>query len=229
MFFIRPKYIHRQKLSHILFIVLMCFASGCNLFVHKEKRKTSDRSLLLCCKLFISESRSRAALDAIERAGRLDPETVIVNKFEDRAYNRVRYTLVSYVVLDVTGSAIYSPLQQTVLAMAEAAFGAINLETHSGAHPRLGVVDDILFHPLAQASLDEAAWLAKAVAADIGNRFQGGSKPSKAFSFLVKLRKANVYCTQVSIGSLTFFMSCSASVPVCCSTPDRQGPRHHQT
>ncbi|RDX72075.1 hypothetical protein CR513_48495, partial [Mucuna pruriens] len=31
--------------------------------------------------------------------------------------------------------------------------------------------DDIVFHPLGRASLDEAAWLAKAVAKDIGNRF----------------------------------------------------------
>ncbi|GMN57167.1 hypothetical protein TIFTF001_026285 [Ficus carica] len=128
--------------------------------------------MLLCCMLFISESRNRSALDAIERAARHDPESVIVNKFEDRAYNRARYTIVSYVVHDCTGSAVYSPLQQTVVAMTEAAFNAINLETHSGAHPRLGVVDDIVFHPLAQASLDEAAWLAKAVASDLGNRFQ---------------------------------------------------------
>lgn len=140
-----------------------------------KKKKTIDQSMLLCCKLFISESRNLTVLDAIERAARLDPESVIVNKFEDRAYNRVRYTIVSYVLHDSTGSAIFSPLQQTVLAMAEAAFGAINLEEHSGAHPRLGVVDDIVFHPLARASLDEAAWLAKAVAVDIGNKFQGWS------------------------------------------------------
>ncbi|KAF8043259.1 hypothetical protein BT93_A1563 [Corymbia citriodora subsp. variegata] len=135
-------------------------------------KRVSSNSMLLCCKLFISESRNRAALDSIERAARLDPETIIVNKFEDRAYNRVRYTLVSYVVHDCTGQAVYSPLQQTVMAMAEAAFEAINLELHSGAHPRLGVVDDIVFHPLARASLDEAAWLAKAVAADIGLKLQ---------------------------------------------------------
>lgn len=98
---------------------------------------------------------------------------MVTNKFEDRAYNRARFTLVSYVVHDSTGTAIYSPLQQTVVAMVEAAYAAINLELHSGAHPRLGVVDDIVFHPLARASLDEAAWLAKAVAADIGSRFQG--------------------------------------------------------
>ncbi|XP_023927225.2 uncharacterized protein LOC112038634 [Quercus suber] len=137
-----------------------------------DKKKTIDQSVLLCCKLFISESRNRAALDAIEQAARLNPETVIVNKFEDRAYNRTRYTLVSYVVQDIKGRAIYSPLQKAVLAMVEAAFGAINLELHSGTFPRLGVVDEILFHPLARASLDEAAWLAKAVATDIANQFQ---------------------------------------------------------
>lgn len=134
-----------------------------------------DQSILLCCKLFISESRNIGTLEAIEGAARQNPETAIVNKFEDRAYNRVRYTLVSYVMHDCTGSAVYSPLHQTVIDMAEAAYNAINLESHDGAHPRLGVVDDIVFHPLSRASLDEAAWLAKAVAADIGNRFNGNS------------------------------------------------------
>ncbi|GMH07216.1 hypothetical protein Nepgr_009056 [Nepenthes gracilis] len=140
--------------------------------VGKDKKKSMKQSMLLCCKLFISESRNHAALDSIERAARLNPETVIVNKFEDRAYNRVRYTLVSYVAHDSTGSPIYSPLQQTVIAMAEAAYEAINLELHSGTHPRLGVVDDIVFHPLARASLEEAAWLSKSVAKEIGSRFQ---------------------------------------------------------
>ncbi|KAF8370154.1 hypothetical protein HHK36_031785 [Tetracentron sinense] len=138
----------------------------------EKKKSTIEQSMLLCCKLYISESRNNAALDSIVRAARLNPESVIVNKFEDRAYNRARYTLVSYVAHDSTGSAIYSPLQQTVLAMVEAAYEAINLELHSGAHPRLGVVDHISFHPLARASLEEAAWLAKSVASDIGNRLQ---------------------------------------------------------
>ncbi|XP_021280567.1 formimidoyltransferase-cyclodeaminase-like isoform X1 [Herrania umbratica] len=145
---------------------------GMDLSSSCKNTKAANQSMLLCCKIFFSESRNRAALDAIERAARLDPETVVVNKFEDRAYNRSRYTLVSYVVHDSTGNAIYSPLQRTVLTMVEAAYGAINLELHSGAHPRLGVVDDIVLHPLARSSLDEAAWLAKAVAADIGNILQ---------------------------------------------------------
>ncbi|KAL4292993.1 hypothetical protein AHAS_Ahas18G0083600 [Arachis hypogaea] len=137
----------------------------------KDQKKTIDQSILLCCKIFVSEARNLATLDAIERVARLNPETIIVKKFPDLPYNRTRYTLVSYVLHDCTGNAIYSPLHQSVVAMAEVAFNAINLELHDGAHPRLGAVDDIVVHPLARASLDEAAWLAKTLAADIGNRF----------------------------------------------------------
>lgn len=138
----------------------------------KDKKKMVEQSMLLCCKLYISESRNKEALESIERAAKQDPETIIVNKFEDCVYNRVRYTIVSYVAHDSTGCPIFSPLQQTVVAMAAAAYEAINLEEHLGTHPRLGVVDDIVFHPLARASLDEAAWLAKKVASEIGNRLQ---------------------------------------------------------
>ncbi|MED6185632.1 hypothetical protein PIB30_058994 [Stylosanthes scabra] len=137
----------------------------------KDQKKTIDHSILLCCKFFVSEARNIETLDAIERAARLNPETVIVKKFGDLTYNRTRYNLVSYVLHDCTGNAIYSPLHQSVVAMAEVAFNTINLELHDGAHPRLGAVDDIVVHPLARASLDEAAWLAKTLAADIGNRF----------------------------------------------------------
>lgn len=134
------------------------------------------QSMLLCCKLYISETRNRDALDSIELAAKHDPETVIVNKFEDRDYNRAGYTLVSYVAHDSIGCPIYTPLHQTVVAMARAAYESINLESHCGAHPRLGVIDDIVCHPLARASLDEASWLAKTIASDIGNRFQGTSR-----------------------------------------------------
>ncbi|XP_073005367.1 formiminotransferase cyclodeaminase-like protein [Typha latifolia] len=137
-----------------------------------KAKKIMKDSKIICCKLYISESRNTSALEAIERASRIDPEAVIVNKFQDRAYNRVRYTLVSYVVHDVSAGITYSPMRQTLLSMVEAAFAAINLETHSGAHPRIGVVDHIGFHPLAHATLEDAAQLAKLVASDIGNGLQ---------------------------------------------------------
>ncbi|KAG8364658.1 hypothetical protein BUALT_Bualt18G0021200 [Buddleja alternifolia] len=139
---------------------------------NNDKKKTMKQSMLLCCKVYISESRNMETLDSIERAARSDPETIIVNKFKDYDYNRVGYTLVSYVAHDSIGCPIYSPLHQSVVAMAGVAYEAINLESHCGAHPRLGVIDDMVCHPLGRASLDEAAWLAKTIASDIGNRFQ---------------------------------------------------------
>ncbi|KAH9616605.1 hypothetical protein KSS87_016332 [Heliosperma pusillum] len=138
----------------------------------RDKKKSINHSMLLCCKVYISESRNQIALDSIERAARLNPETAIVNKFSDGVYNRVNFTLVSYVIHDSTGNPIFSPLVQTVVDMAEAAYQAIDLQLQSGTHPRLGVVDDILINPLARSSLHEAAWLAKTVAKEIGNRFQ---------------------------------------------------------
>lgn len=128
--------------------------------------------MLGCCKLYISESRSKQALEAIERAAKFYPEAAIVNKFEDEAYNRVGYTLVAR--LPPTSLAdIGDPLPRAVFALVSSALEAIDLRKHLGTHPRLGVVDHICFHPLADASLGQVAGLAKAVAAEIGVKLQG--------------------------------------------------------
>ncbi|KAK9152600.1 hypothetical protein Sjap_000080 [Stephania japonica] len=141
---------------------------------NKEQKKTlKEQSMLICCKLYISESCNTAALDLIEQMASFDHKTIVVNKFKDAAYNRIGYTLVSRIVHGSSGEPDYISLRQIVLAMVEAAYQTINLEIHLGAHPRLGVVDHIVFHPLSQASLEEAAWLAKLVAADIANKLQG--------------------------------------------------------
>ncbi|XP_077241550.1 folic acid binding / transferase [Tasmannia lanceolata] len=126
--------------------------------------------MLACCKLYISESRNRVALDLIERASKQYPEAAIVNKFEDEAYNRVGYTLVSKFTPNHSWNT--NPLQKAVFAMVETACEAIDLELHHGTHPRLGVVDHICFHPLAQASLDQVSGLAQSVATNIGNELQ---------------------------------------------------------
>ncbi|ONK74742.1 uncharacterized protein A4U43_C03F9690 [Asparagus officinalis] len=130
------------------------------------------KSMLTCCKLYISESRNVRALESIEQAAKLYPEAVIVNTFKDEVYNRVGYTLVAS--SSTTTSSLYdvSPLRKSVFSMVKAAVEAIDLELHSGTHPRLGVVDHICFHPLAQSSLDHAAGIARSVAADVGNKLQ---------------------------------------------------------
>ncbi|KAI5340511.1 hypothetical protein L3X38_019785 [Prunus dulcis] len=128
------------------------------------------KSMLGCCKVYISESRNRAALEAIERAAKLFSEAPIVNKFEDETYNRVGYTLVSK--LAPKPSEDPCPLRMAVLAMVKAAFETIDLEMHCGSHPRLGVVDHICFHPLLGASLDQVAGVANSLGADVGSNLQ---------------------------------------------------------
>lgn len=129
------------------------------------------KSMLACCKVYISESRNRIALESIERAAKLFPEAPVINKFEDETYNRVGYTLVSK--LAPKSSCEPCPLRTAVFAMVKAAFETIDLESHSGSHPRIGVVDHICFHPLLYASLDQAAAIAKSLAVDIGSSLQG--------------------------------------------------------
>ncbi|XP_061346759.1 uncharacterized protein LOC133292369 isoform X2 [Gastrolobium bilobum] len=128
------------------------------------------KSILGCCKVYISESRNRSALESIERAAKLFPLAPIINKFEDVAYNRIGYTLVSE--LGSVPSSEPCHLTNCVLAMVKAAFDTIDFELHTGTHPRLGVVDHICFHPMADASLDQAARIARCLAMDMGSSLQ---------------------------------------------------------
>ncbi|XP_050383670.1 uncharacterized protein LOC126800357 isoform X1 [Argentina anserina] len=122
--------------------------------------------MLGCCKVYISESRNRLALESIERAAKRFSEVPIVNKFEDETYNRVGYTLVSKLAPKPSGEPC--TLRMAVLAMVKAAFETIDLGSHSGSHPRLGVVDHICFHPLLGASLEHVAGVANSLAEDVG-------------------------------------------------------------
>ncbi|KAG8498276.1 hypothetical protein CXB51_006761 [Gossypium anomalum] len=126
--------------------------------------------MLACGKVYISESRNRAALESIEKAAKLFPEAAIVNKFIDDTYNRVGYTVVSR--LTPKPSQDSCPLKDAVFAIVKVALETIDFELHSGTHPRLGVVDHICFHPLAHASLDQTAVVAKSLAADIGSKLK---------------------------------------------------------
>ncbi|XP_006650273.1 formimidoyltransferase-cyclodeaminase-like isoform X2 [Oryza brachyantha] len=143
---------------------------------HTDKAKaklTLLKSKVICCKLYISESQNAKVVDAISHIVQKDPEVVLLSKFEDDHYNRVRYTLASYIVNDSsTGEVKLSPMRRVLLEMTETAFSTINLEMHTGTHPRIGVVDDMSFHPLNQATMEDAAQLAKMVASDIGNGLQ---------------------------------------------------------
>ncbi|KMZ58040.1 Formimidoyltetrahydrofolate cyclodeaminase, Glutamate formimidoyltransferase [Zostera marina] len=88
-------------------------------------------TLLGCCKLYISETRNGAVLEEIEQAAaKLYPKTAVVNKFEDTAYNRVGYTLVS-------DFASADSIRKIVFDMVRIALEQIDLRLHTGTHPRL--------------------------------------------------------------------------------------------
>ncbi|KAL3624755.1 hypothetical protein CASFOL_031423 [Castilleja foliolosa] len=127
------------------------------------------KQMLTCCKVYISESRNKCALEAIEKAAKRFPDAPIVNKFEDAIYNRVGYTLVSETD---SKNPTPAPLKDAVFEMVKAAFQAVDLERHCGSHPRLGVVDHVCFFPLAAVSLDNVAGTAKALAVDVGSKLQ---------------------------------------------------------
>uniref|UniRef100_A0A803LUX5 glutamate formimidoyltransferase n=2 Tax=Chenopodium quinoa TaxID=63459 RepID=A0A803LUX5_CHEQI len=126
--------------------------------------------ILACCKLYISESRNKAALESIERVAKLVHDTKVVNKFEDEAYNRVGYTLVSK--LPPKLSSDLCALKDTAFAMVSTALKAIDFNMHSGSHPRLGVVDHICFHPLANTSSEQTANIARSLAKDVGTKLE---------------------------------------------------------
>ncbi|KAI3954806.1 hypothetical protein MKW98_002912 [Papaver atlanticum] len=140
------------------------------MFVELETRGML-KLMLGCCKVYISESCSRAAaLVSIEKATKLYQGVAIVNKFEYEAYNLVGYIIVS----EFTPNAIeeFGAFRKAVVAMVKATFDFIDLELHCGTHPWPGVVGHVCFHLLAQTSLDETARLAKLVATDIGSSLQ---------------------------------------------------------
>ncbi|KAG6385129.1 hypothetical protein SASPL_153957 [Salvia splendens] len=157
----------KDKAEFDLSCIVMLFY-GSTMVCVKIRGKEMLKQMLACCKVYVSESRNKAALEAIEMAAKLIPEAPIINKFEDASYNRVGYTLVSQIGQDPDSS----PLKNAVFEMVKAAFEAIDLGLHCGSHPRLGVVDHICFHPLNGSSLDCVAGTAKSLAADVGAGLQ---------------------------------------------------------
>jgi glutamate formiminotransferase len=71
----------------------------------------------------------------------------------------------------ITLAAPAGPLVAGVIALVGAAVDAIDLRTHTGAHPRIGAVDVVPFVPLGGSTLDEAVMLARQAGAAIARRF----------------------------------------------------------
>jgi glutamate formiminotransferase / 5-formyltetrahydrofolate cyclo-ligase len=109
----------------------------------------------------ISEGRRADVVDAVVAMVRSTPGVRLLDVSSDASHNRS--------VITMAGDA--AALRAAVLALFEAAVGAIDLRTHSGEHPRLGAVDVVPFVPIAGVSMGECVALAREVGAAVAERF----------------------------------------------------------
>ena len=98
-----------------------------------------------------SEGRRHDVIDAIVAALRV-PGARVVYAEADPAHNR----------LDTTVLGSREAVQGSALAGALKAIELIDMEHHSGAHPRMGAADVIPFMPVRGVSMDDAVALARA-------------------------------------------------------------------
>lgn len=118
-------------------------------------------SLIECVPNF-SEGRRPEVLDEIVRAiGQIDGVTLLDHS-RDETHNRS--------VVTFAGAA--EPVVRAATAAVGRALELIDMEQHSGAHPRIGSVDVMPFVPLGQTRIEECIDLARRFGEQVAQRFE---------------------------------------------------------
>lgn len=104
-----------------------------------------------------SEGRRGEVIEAIVAPFRTVAGVHLLDARADADHNRL--------VVSLVGEP--GPLQEALLASARAAIAAIDMRTHTGAHPRIGAVDVVPFVPLQGAAMADCVSLARG----FGRRF----------------------------------------------------------
>jgi glutamate formiminotransferase / 5-formyltetrahydrofolate cyclo-ligase len=115
---------------------------------------------LIECVPNVSEGRDAAALERIVGAVKGSPGVELLDWSADSDHNRAVLTYVG------EPEAVLAATQ----ALCRAAFAAIDMRSHQGAHPRLGAVDVIPFVPLSGVTNEEAVGLARRLGEWIGGQ-----------------------------------------------------------
>jgi glutamate formiminotransferase len=114
---------------------------------------------LVECVPNFSEGRRPEVLDAIAGALRAHPAVRLLDIESDADHNRSVFTLVA--PPDAMAPAMFDAIRT--------AAAHINLDTHRGAHPRLGATDVVPFVPLRDVTMDECVVLARTLGARVGD------------------------------------------------------------
>jgi glutamate formiminotransferase len=109
----------------------------------------------------VSEGRRAEIIDEMAVAIRGVAGVRLLDHSSDASHNRSVFTL--------AGDA--ESVRNAVLALVARAVADIDLRTHRGEHPRLGVVDVVPFVPIEGVTMMECVELARQVGAEIARRF----------------------------------------------------------
>jgi glutamate formiminotransferase len=116
-----------------------------------------DPNALVVCVPNFSEGRRVGVIDAICDALSSVPGARLVYRQADAEHNR----------LDTTIVGAPHPVQRAALTGAAKAVELIDMDGHTGGHPRMGAVDVIPFVPLRGISMDEVVELTRAFAKEL--------------------------------------------------------------
>jgi glutamate formiminotransferase len=108
-----------------------------------------------------SEGRRTEVVDRLAEAVRATPGAYLLDRTSDASHNRSVLTLAG------EAPAVEAALEATI----DVAIREIDMEQHTGEHPRIGAVDVIPFVPLATTTLDDCIELARAFGQRIAARF----------------------------------------------------------
>jgi glutamate formiminotransferase len=108
-----------------------------------------------------SEGRRPEVIDRLAAAVSATEGVLLLDRTSDPSHNRS--------VLTMAGEA--AAVERALEATIEVAIDAIDMERHTGEHPRIGAVDVIPFVPLGTTTLDACVVLARAFGLRIAERF----------------------------------------------------------
>jgi glutamate formiminotransferase len=110
----------------------------------------------------VSEGRRRDVVESMARAIRAVTGVRLLDCSSDPSHNRSVLTLVGDP----------SSLEAAIVALFDRAVAEIDVRSHRGAHPRIGVVDVVPFVPLEAATMADCVALARNVGASVADRFR---------------------------------------------------------
>src|SRR5277367_5043253 len=118
-------------------------------------------STLVECVPNFSEGRDKAKVDAIVDAMKMDG-VYLLDREMDSDHNRCVITLV----------AEREAIQEAAIRGVGKASELIDLNTHQGAHPRMGAADVVPFIPIEGVTLEDCVAMARHAGEEIWKRFQ---------------------------------------------------------